>query len=218
MTKTCVFFCGNPQLQLRNSREFEMVRIEDDINSSREWFTQRYETLKSSCLNLTVNEGLRSLQNAAVLTGSFYLSMNAFQRIAGRLNIHSGRPFPVASLFGCVSIAVSSALSFEANESLPYIVPKPQSQNFADFLVPQHRRLDQKILIDERIQASIFAYFLLESKYLLTSVPSSIISTGVHANDRVFPSMPRMFRGSVRSTDATATEKQRVKIQQLGKR
>ena len=195
-----------------------MVRIEDDISSSRGWFTQKVETLKSGCLNSTDNERLRSLQNAVVLTGSFYLSMNAFQRIAGILNIHSGRPFPLASLFGLVSVTVSSAVSFQANASLPYLVTKPQNQEFADFLLPQHRRLDQKIFMDERIEASIFAYFLLESKYLLTSVPSSIIYIGVHANDRIFPFIPRMFRGSVISTDATATEKQRVKIQQLGKR
>lgn len=195
-----------------------MDKINDEINSSRDWSIRKAETLQSSFLNLTVNDGLRSLQNVAVLTGSFYFSMNAFQRIAGRLAIHSGRPFLLASSFGILSVATSSAISIQINESLPYVIPESEKENFATFLLPPTLKADRNILSDKRIPISIFAYYVLEARYFLTGLPSSVISIGVHANHGTFYLFRRMFQGSVISTDATATEKQRKQIQQLGKR
>lgn len=150
----------------------------------------------------------QSLQSAIVLTSSFYVCTKSFQRLAGAMSIHSGKPF-LASSFGFISVAISSLLSFQINEASSEIIATQKfSPNFSSENL-------QKIILDDRISATLIAYSILERKSLLTAVPSSVISIGVHAKHGNFLGM---FRGSVHSSDITATPKERYEIQKLGKR
>jgi hypothetical protein len=150
----------------------------------------------------------QSFQSAIVLTSSFYVCTKSFQRLAGALSIHSGRPL-LASSFGFVSVAISSLLAFQIHEASSEIMAsKKFSQNFSVENL-------QKIVLDDKISAAIFSYSMLERKSLLTAVPSSVITIGVHAKHGNFLGM---FRGSVLSSDITATPKERYEIQKLGKR
>jgi Co/Zn/Cd efflux system component len=150
----------------------------------------------------------QSIQSAIVLTSSFYVCTKSFQRLAGAMSIHSGRPL-VASSFGFVSVAISSLLAFQINEASSEILA---SKKFYPNFSMENL---QKIVLDDRISATLFAYTLLERKSLLTAVPSSVITIGVHAKHGNFLGM---FRGSVISSDITATPKERYEIQKLGKR
>ena len=151
----------------------------------------------------------QSLQSAAVITGTFYVSTISFQRLAGILSIHSGRSL-VPSVFGFVSVTASSFLSFKVNDTIPAICDSPQKY-FAD--LPSAP--SQQWVADERSAFSVLVFSILEGKKNMTLVPSSVISVGVHAQHGNFL---RMFQGSVISTDPTATPKERWTIQKLGKR
>lgn len=151
---------------------------------------------------------MQSIQTAVVLTSSFYVCTKSFQRLAGALSIHSGRPM-VASSFGLLSVALSSLVAIQINDISSELAT---SQKFPfNFSVENIL----KIILDDRISASIFAYSILERKSLMTAVPSSVITIGAHAKHGNFLGM---FRGSVLSTDITATSKERYEIQKLGKR
>ena len=69
-------------------------------------------------------------------------------------------------------------------------------------------------MFDDRISLSIIAFSIIEGKSFLTAAPSSVITVGAHANHGILG----MFKGSVLSTDATATQGERAKIQKLGRK
>ena len=184
-----------------------MNTIRSAVNTS----VNKAESIRSDISKKTLNETISLVQNASVLTASFYLSTNIMQRIAGKLRIHSGKPLLLASSFGILSVALSSVISTQINESFPEIISKPKN------ILPLNYSWNhlKNVLLDEKIPLTVFFYHLVERKYFLTTVPSSVISIGVHANHGTFSG--GMFPGSVISTDATATEKQRTRIQKLGK-
>jgi hypothetical protein len=149
-----------------------------------------------------------SFQSAIILTSTFYINTKVFQHLAGAMSIHSGRPL-VASTFGLASVITSALMSFEINEALSKI----KSKNSSSFSFVEYSK--EEFVLDDRISSTLIAYSILERKSLRTAVPSSVISIGVHAKHGNFLGM---FRGSVPSSDITATSKERYKIQQLGKR
>ena len=84
--------------------------------------------LKNSVLNpynfpskFPIQTVQESAQNVVVLTASFYCLTKTFQRIAGVMRLHSARPMLAATSFGLLSVGISSALTFQVNESIPYI-------------------------------------------------------------------------------------------------
>lgn len=201
----------NPRYKNKNT-DNNMDKLEYEIKLLRE----KFDTFLGDSPPPSEKQIKDSLQNAAVLTGSFYLLTNAFQRVAGVAKLHSGRPFLAASSFGFLSVAISSALAFQINEKLPYIIDtinapeKVREISYTDTTNQiVHTISDRKFLLN------FMVFSVLERKSYLTVIPSSVISVGAHANHGNFLGM---FRGSIVSTDATATEKQRTQIQQLGKR
>ena len=154
-------------------------------------------------------------QKAAILTSTFYLSNISLQRVAGVLSIHSGRP-RIASAFGFASVALSSYISIQTVEAFSSSKKATSKSHYSQYR-SQYRSDDnfQKSLFDDRISLSILAFSLIESKSFLTAAPSSVITVGAHANHGNFLGM---FKGSVLSTDPTATPGERSKIQKLGRR
>lgn len=154
-------------------------------------------------------------QKAAILTSTFYLSNISLQRVAGVLSIHSGRP-RIASAFGFASVALSSYISIQTVEAFSSSKKATSKSHYSQYR-SQDRSDDnfQKSLFDDRISLSILAFSLIESKSFLTAAPSSVITVGAHANHGNFLGM---FKGSVLSTDPTATPGERSKIQKLGRR
>jgi hypothetical protein len=121
------------------------------------------------------------------------------------MSIQSGRHLLYSS-FGFVSMAMSSLSALQIHEALSGIMaPKKFSLKFSV----------EKIVLDDKISATIFSYSRLERKSLLTAAPSSVITIGVHVKHGNFLGM---FCGSVLSSDVTATPKERYEIQKLGKR
>jgi hypothetical protein len=154
-------------------------------------------------------------QKAAILTGTFYLSNMSLQRVAGVLSIHSGRP-RIASAFGFASVALSSYISLQTVEAFSSSKKTTSTSDYS-----HNRSQDksddnfQKSLFDDRISLCVLAFSLIESKSFLTAAPSSVITVGAHANHGNFLGM---FKGSVLSTDPTATSGERSKIQKLGRK
>ena len=146
---------------------------------------------------------------AVILTTTFYLCNISIQRIAGVLSIHSGRP-RIATAFGVGSVAISSYISLQTTEV--FSSPKKSSWQFS-----HHKSQDflKQSIFDDRISLSIIAFSAIEGKSFLTAAPSSVITVGAHANHGNFLGM---FKGSVLSTDPTATPGERAKIQRLGKK
>ena len=189
-----------------------MIYNRVSIMSGRDYFYSVANRQKEKFASLfaisdqdTVNE---SFQSAVILTSSFYIFTKLFQHLAGAMSIHSGRPL-IASTFGLASVMTSALMTFEINEATSQIA----SKTFSSILFAEN--LKEEFDLDDRISSTVIAYSILERKSLRTAVPSSVISIGVHAKHGNFLGM---FRGSVLSSDITATSKERYKIQQLGKR
>lgn len=189
-----------------------MIYNRVSIMSGRDYFysvanrqKEKYASLFAISDQDSVNE---SFQSAVILTSSFYIFTKLFQHLAGAMSIHSGRPL-IASTFGLASVTTSALMTFEINEATSQIA----SKTFSSILFAEN--LEEEFDVDDRISTTVIAYSILERKSLRTAVPSSVISIGVHAKHGNFLGM---FRGSVLSSDITATSKERYKIQQLGKR
>jgi hypothetical protein len=156
-----------------------------------------------------------TVQKAVILTSTFYLGNISLQRVAGVLSIHSGRP-RVASAFGFASVALSSYISFQTTEAFSSSKKATSTSQYSHYR-SQDKSYDnfQKSLFDDRISLSVIAFSLIESKSFVTAAPSSVITVGAHANHGNFLGM---FKGSVLSTDPTATPGERSKIQKLGRK
>lgn len=156
-----------------------------------------------------------TVQKAAILSATFYGCNIFLQRIAGVMSIHSGRP-RIASAFGVGSVALSSYISLQTTEH--FSPSKKPSWKFSnkryEFVLKEKEK--ESILVDsDRVSLSIIAFSLLENKSFLTASPSSVITIGAHANHGNFLGY---YKGSVLSTDPTATSGERAKIQKLGKK
>lgn len=196
-----------------------MIYNRVSIMSGRDYFysvanrqKEKYASLFAISDQDSVNE---SFQSAVILTSSFYIFTKLFQHLAGAMSIHSGRPL-IASTFGLASVTTSALMTFEINEATSQIASKTFSSIlFAENSEEEFDLEDRISSLDDRFSSTVIAYSILERKSLRTAVPSSVISIGVHAKHGNFLGM---FRGSVLSSDITATSKERYKIQQLGKR
>ena len=146
---------------------------------------------------------------AATLSTTFYLCNVGFQRYAALMSIHSGHP-RIASVFGVFSVALSSEIAFSNAE---FLSPSKAHMWWVNDFRYRSQLLAPKY--DERIWLSVIAYSLLEGKSFLTASPSSVITIGAHANHGNFLGM---FKGSVLSTNPTATTGQVAEIQRLGKK
>jgi hypothetical protein len=183
----------------------------DDIMDGVEDLRKRMKSVvDENNLKATVD----TAQKAAILTSTFYLSNISLQRVAGVLSIHSGRP-RIASAFGLASVAFSSYISLQTTEAFSSSKKTTSTSQYSQYRSHKSDDNFQKSLFDERISLSVIAFSLIESKSFLTAVPSSVITVGVHANHGNFLGM---FKGSVLSTDPTATPGERSKIQKLGRR
>ena len=150
-----------------------------------------------------------TVQKAAILSATFYGCNIFLQRVAGVMSIHSGRP-RIASAFGVGSVALSSYISLQTTEH--FSPSKKPSWKFSNYRYQDQLR--ESILVDsDRVSLSIIAFSLLEGKSFLTASPSSVITIGAHANHGNFLGY---YKGSVLSTDPTATPGERAKIQRLG--
>lgn len=184
----------------------------DDIMDGVEDLRKRMKSVvDENNLKTTVD----TAQKAVILTSTFYLSNISLQRVAGVLSIHSGRP-RIASAFGFASVALSSYIALQTTETFSSSKKATSTSQYSHYR-SQDKSDDnfQKSLFDDRISLSVIAFSLIESKSFLTAAPSSVITVGAHANHGNFLGM---FKGSVLSTDPTATPGERSKIQKLGRR
>ena len=135
-----------------------------------------------------------------LLTISFYILTNSFQRLAGTFSIHGGQPFLAASSFGIISTTLSCLISREIQE---YVLPVGFYKSRLNPFYEKQNSDD----VTRRACLGVGVFSLLEKKMFRTALPSSLLSVGVHAtNARRLP-----------ATGIVATEKQRNLIQILGK-
>lgn len=145
------------------------------------------------------------LMRTGILTASFYLLTNSFQRLAGELSIHSGQSSIATKTFGIASIAASCLISREIQEIiLPSGASRARMNTFN--IINSEGKISQAFL-------GIGIFSLLEKKSFMTAIPSSVIALGVHAHN-----IPFFGKGSVLSTNKVANQKQRKLIQILGSR
>ena len=140
------------------------------------------------------------LLRMGIITLSFFTITNSFQRLAGSLSIHSGRPFIATRVFGALSTAASCLLSLELQELL--VSPLEDGK-----LVPTVKKTALS-----RVIPNLGAYYCLERRSFLTAIPSSVIAIGVHAQQNFYAA-----KGSVVSTNKVATKGQRNLVQMMGK-
>jgi hypothetical protein len=178
----------------------------------------------------------QTVQSMGTLTASFYLITAAFQRAAGALTLHSGRPALFSTAVGMLSTTAACVLAREAQERVTGAVRSPlvatvpaPPPSLASWLWPtssslspkpsttlRRGRADDHVDAVRRALLSVGLFALLEQRSFLTALPSSVISLGVYAQRRNMLLLAP--RGSVPATDDVATDKQRRMIQALGRR
>ena len=158
----------------------------------------------------------QTLQSVGVLTCSFYLLTNAFQRVAGVMSLHSGKPFLLTAATGFISTTASCILARDFHDTivLPKLTGTKTSTSFVFSLKTTSRQKDEDMVQNALVGVSLFSLF--ERRNFLTALPSSVITLGAFAQRNML--VTRLGRGSVLSTDVAATEKQRRAIQTIGKR
>ena len=154
----------------------------------------------------------KRLHNVGALTCSFYFLTNVFQRLAGAVTLHSGRPVLLNVAMGLATTTGSCILARDWQEH--HIVPFLSSQyNSPPVLTSKNKWTSfsqnnkEEVDMIRRTWLSIGLFSLLEQRSFLTALPSSVITLGVYAQRRNM----LLFRprGAVLATDAVATEKQR---------
>lgn len=161
------------------------------------------------------------LFSISVLTTSFWTFQNVFQRGAGLLGCHGGRPFLVTSALGAVTTTCSLLLSQFLNHNKEGILKPFQSavhkRDISPFtslsIAPPLRinRAEKKRYIRETY-VGLLSFMLLEKGGFRTAFPSSVIALGVFANHS-----NKMVRSMV-TNSPVATSTQRLHMQKLGKR
>lgn len=160
----------------------------------------------------------QTLHSVGVLTCSFYLLTNAFQRVAGAMSLHSGKPFLLTAATGLISTTASCILARDFHDTA--VMPKltgtsaSASTSWLSLAKPTSRQKDEDMVRNALVGVGLFSLF--ERRNFLTALPSSVITLGAFAQRNMLVS--RLGRGSVLSTDVAATEKQRRAIQTIGKR
>ena len=127
------------------------------------------------------------------------------QRFAGILSIHGGQPFLAKSTFGIVSTTVCCLLSRKIEELiLPISTRKSELRpsRKSELRPSQFKEISDNVIRRGSLSVGVFA--LLEKKFFLTALPSSVLSIGVHA----------VRNGKVLSTNPAANQKL---VQVLGK-
>ncbi len=181
------------------------------------------DSLNPSVL-LTNKRHQQTLQSVGVLTCSFYLLTNAFQRAAGVVSLHSGKPFLLTAAAGLVSTTASCILAREFHDSiaLPRLFGGTSSAlkgNGGWLSLPQtanqlRAAKDEDMVRNALVGVGMFSLF--ERRSFLTALPSSVITLGAYAQRNML--VTRYGRGFVPATDVAATDKQRRMIQSIGQR
>ena len=127
----------------------------------------------------------------------FWVSMVAFQRFAGLINVHAGLPFPVTALCGLSIVTTSHFLCSAFGPSVNTMIhgKSPTSPDVPPL----------PVLIKSSIFTS-FCFAAIGRSFFRTALPSSIISKGAFARNSA----------SVLATSDIATFTQRAIIQRLG--
>jgi hypothetical protein len=126
----------------------------------------------------------------------FWMSMLAFQRVAGIFKIHAGLPLPFTTVIGTSFIASSACLTSR-------YAPVFTSQLWGDDMksVKKPRELLQNSCLN------LVCFALLERNLFKTALPSSVIARGAYARRLA----------SIKATSDVATSAQRARIQIFGK-
>ena len=186
-----------------DSEEFKKVRkfISDTANNVKECFSQAQPLLND-----------KRVHKVGALTCSFYLLTNIFQRLAGTVTLHSGRPVLFNVAMGLVTTTGSCILArdWQEHHIVPFLSSLHNSQPVLTSRSTWSSSLQNKkeeVDMIRRTWLSIGLFSLLEQRSFLTALPSSVITLGVYAQRRNM----LLFRprGAVLATDAVATEKQR---------
>ena len=197
-------------------------QIEERIHTD---FHLDMDTFNPSAV-LTNKRHQQTLQSVGALTCSFYLLTNAFQRAAGAISFHSGKPFLLTAAAGFVSTTASCILTKDfhdfAVESKLFgasgsgSTPRTGYGNWLSLSQPTNRRAttDEEKVRHALVGMGLFSFF--ERRYFLTALPSSVITLGAYAQRNML--VTPYGRGYVPATDVAATDKQRRMIQFLGKR
>jgi hypothetical protein len=151
------------------------------------------------------SSGLQDLSQYAVVTAAFWTAQNLFQRLAGSINIHSGRSGLLVFGYGAITTLASSKLALDCKDLASLkssdifgsggaglgatpspSTPSKDKQNSTDrlFRAPWSTPLapsseDMRKATIRTLLLTALAYTVLESKFFTTAVPSSVITLGV---------------------------------------
>jgi hypothetical protein len=164
-----------------------------------------------------------TVEEVFVLTASFWFSSHLLQNLFGRLSINNSLPLPVTSYFGVLSCFVSSAISkfmndtYKENYTSKNYIPNIKAEinplrKLNLYFKTSMNKNDKNVNFSSYgkfIFGSFLIFIILERKFCLTFLPSSVSHRGVFAE--YFP-----FQSSIKATSSIATSLQRQQIQLLG--
>ena len=173
---------------------------------------------------------LLNWKKAAVLTTLFWSASTVAQRISGLLvGMHSGRPYPLTVAWGVMSTACSL---LAAQQGTMVLLPRLHDLATMDSIrgwspdggsSSWRKRISGSELPQMSRQEAIFqtmlgclSYGLLERRNFRTTIPSSVITTGVYAHTPLHWRWSRM-RDIVIASSEVATGAERARMQVLGK-
>jgi hypothetical protein len=176
----------------------------------------------ANIINYTITSNDKIIfEKCSYATILFYTLKNSIQLVSGKIGINSSKSLPLVVTYGLVTtigsicithssiphlISISNKLFYHNNESeLSYY--NQISNSIYHKIYSDDKHITQKGYI-KHIGVSIGFFTLLERNYFKTSIPSSVITIGVHAK----------HKGSVIATSEVATDRQRKNIQLLGKK
>ena len=150
-----------------------------------------------------------------LLTTSFWIFQNLFQRSAGLIGLHGARSFPVTFGIGMIATSCNLLLAQFATEKVKLLLePRLSKSEWPAFIKDWTLKKSSRSVRKEYLQRfciALSAYVILEQGMFKTSFPSSVIAPGVFSNSF------NMYTNSIPATSAIATEGERAKIQRLGK-
>ena len=174
---------------------------------------------------------LMNWKKAAVLTTLFWSASTVAQRISGLLvGMHSGRPYPLTVAWGVLSTACSLLAAQQGTMELLHRLPdfttmdsirgwspgggsSSWRKRFSGSESPQMMSRQEAIF---QTMLGCMSYGLLERRNFRTTIPSSVIATGVYAHTPLHWRWSRMKDIVIASSDV-ATGAERARMQVLGK-
>lgn len=157
----------------------------------------------------------KDLITGGLLTTSFYVLQNLFQRSAGLIGLHGARSFPVTFGIGMIATSCNLLLAqFVSEKAQALIEPQLRRSEWPSFIKSWTAKKSTRSVRKEYLQRfciGLSAYFLMEQAMFRTSFPSSVIAPGVFSNAL------NLYTNSIPATSPIATEGERAKIQRLGK-